>query len=118
MVYRSTKKRSMKNRSTKRLQRGGRNGNLYNQIYSNKPVNTTTQWKDEIKLMMRKKYGNPPNNIMGDITFNKLIDYDMKRKNIKTYEEYYNKLKEEYEEARRFSEVMRKASSNEPPHHP
>jgi hypothetical protein len=116
MVKRGTKKRNTKKRNTKkRLQRGGTNENLYNQIYSNNPNkanNTDNYWREKIREITGKRYGR---------TNNKLTEYDMKRKNIKTYEEYYNRLIQEYEEADRNSEILRgysEASSHLPPTQP
>jgi hypothetical protein len=115
MIKRNTKRNTKKRNTKRRLQRGGRNGingeEETKEMLLNKVYDPDNYWREKIKRMMRKKHSNPPNNIMWGMTFNNIIDHEMKRKGIKTYEEYYNRLIEEKEEAEIFSRIMQ-ASGN------
>jgi hypothetical protein len=122
VARRNTKKRNTKKRNTKkRVQRGGEK-NLLAQVYNNsKNDNNSTNenyWREKVKQIMRKRPGSTIN--VAPTRFNEISEYDMKRKHIKTYEEYYHTLIKEYEEADRNSEYLRGLGGTGPrgPHHP
>ena len=123
MIKRNTKKRNTKKRNTKRrLQRGG-NANLVetdetDQMLLNKVYNTDNYWKEKVKQIMRKRPGSTIN--VAPTRFKEITDYDMPRKGIKTYEEYYHRLKKEYEEADENSGRLRAAGAagGDVPTHP
>lgn len=122
MIKRNTKKRNTKKRNTKkRLQRGG-NANLVetdetDQMLLNKVYNTDNYWKEKVKQIMRKRPGSTIN--VAPTRFNEISEYDMKRKHIKTYEEYYHTLIKEYEEAdRNRAYLQSQGAGSDVPHHP
>ena len=118
---RNTKKRNTKKRNTKkRVQRGGE-ANLLAQVYNNsKNDNNSTNenyWREQVKQIMRKRPGSTIN--VAPTRFNEISEYDMKRKHIKTYEEYYHTLIKEYEEAdRNRAYLQSQGAGSDVPHHP